>query len=245
MKFQIRCISFSLILIFFQTLHAAVDAEKIIGANDLIQVKEDASNIPFRYRSLVDAFGMLSMGCTATHIGRGIVLSAGHCFWAPPEAVENLSCADVSVAWGLRGQKTAYLVSKCEKIIMAQRSHLGDFAIIQVSPVPPVAIPPDVQRRAIIGDTLTLFSHPDAQPLFWSQLCGVERKLDPALPPNSIQHQCDTNPGSSGAAIINALSLKIVGIHDGGRVDEKGQGMNYGTFIMDSPMTQKLISLGF
>ena len=245
MKLQIRNILFLIVTLLAVGSHGSLDVEKIIGENDLIAVKEDASNIPFRYRDKIDAFGMLSMGCTATHIGKGIVVSAGHCFWAPPEAIENQSCAEVSVAWGVRGQKAAYLVSKCEKIIMAQKSHLGDFAIIQVSPVPPVFISPDLHRRAIIGDTLTIFSHPDGLPLFWSQLCGVERKLDPALPPTSIQYQCDTNPGSSGAAIIDALSLKIVGIHDGGRVDDKGQGMNYGTFIMDSPMTNKLISLGF
>ena len=245
MIYQIRFILFLVVIAIFQTLQAAVDADKIIGVNDLIAVNEDASNIPLHYRSLVDAFGMLSMGCTATHIGHGVVISAGHCFEAPPEAIENQLCADISVAWGLRGQKTAYLVSKCEKIILAQRSQRGDFAIIQVSPAPTVAIAPDLQRRAVIGDTLTLFSYPDGQPLSWSQLCGVERKPDLALPANSIQHQCDTNPGSSGAAIINALSLKIVGIHDGGRVDEYGQGMNYGTFITDSPLFEKLVSLGF
>ena len=113
-----------------------------------------------------------------------------------------------------------------------------------------------MNRRAVIGDTVTIFSHPDELPLQWSKLCGIERLSHPGLPIGSIQHRCDTNPGSSGAAIINALSLKVVGIHDGGfGADPFGDvedptspvatGINYGTFILDSPLVEALRSLGF
>lgn len=219
--------------------------DKIIGTNDLIAVNDEATNIPTRYRALVDAFGITDAGCTVTHIGHGIVLSAGHCFWAPDVPVENQSCDGTTVSWGQRGNKPAYLVSKCETLIMAQRNPLGDFAIFKVSPAPVVFISPDLKRHAQIGDTLTLFSHPEFMPLQWSQLCGFERTVDAELPPRALMHQCDTNPGSSGAAIINALSLKIVAIHDGGHADENNNGMNYGTFILSSPLGEKLRELGF
>ena len=225
--------------------HASVAPDKIIGNNDLIAVNDDATNIPARYRNLVDAFGITDAGCTVTHIGHGIVLTAGHCFWAPETPVENQSCNGTTVSWGKRGNKEAYLVSNCERLILAQRSQRGDFAIFKVSPEPSATIAPDLQRHAIIGDTLTLFSHPEFMPLQWSQLCGYERASDPELPSMALLHQCDTNPGSSGAAIIDALSLKIVAIHDGGHADANNQGMNYGTFILSSPLAEKLRELGF
>lgn len=225
--------------------HSQEIPEKIIGTNDMISVSDDAGNIPLRYRSLVDAFGITDIGCTATHIGHGIVLTAGHCFWAPAIPLINQSCKGSTVSWGLRGTKAAYLVSQCENIIMAQKSPLGDFAIFQVSPAPTAFISPDLRRHAAIGDTLTLFSHPEYMPLQWSQLCGFERTQDPELPPKFLLHQCDTNPGSSGAAMINAISLKIVAIHDGGHADENHKGMNYGTFILSSPLGDKLRELGF
>lgn len=229
---------------------------KIIGDNDLVAVNADASNIPLMYRSMVDAFGHMSMGCTATHIGNGYVLTAGHCFWADEVPLVDQSCNDLTVDWGVREGATSYLTSKCERLIVAQRSGMMDYAIFKVSPIPPVAIAPDLQRRAIIGDTLTIFSHPEELPLRWSGSCGVERLQHPGLPDGSIQHKCDTNPGSSGATIIDVMSLKIVGIHDGGyegdlELDPEhpespvSTGMNYGTFILNSPLEEALKSLGF
>jgi V8-like Glu-specific endopeptidase len=238
------------------SVQASNEIEKIIGDNDLVTVAPEASNIPLKYRSLVDAFGHMSMGCTATHIGNGYVLTAGHCFWAGPTPLADQSCSDISIEWGMRDGVKPYLNSKCERIILSQRSGSEDFAIIKVSPVPPVAIAPEMHRRAVIGDTVTIFSHPEDLPLRWSRLCGVERLEHPGIPEGTLQHKCDTNPGSSGATIINALTLKVIGIHDGGiggvyvegdadQTSPTATGMNYGTFIIDSPLHEALVSLGF
>lgn len=233
----------------------AANIEKIIGDNELLLVAPDASNIPLRFQKLVNAFGKIGMGCTATHIGHGYVLTAGHCFWAAPELQKDLDCADIAIDWGVREGATPYLTSKCEKMIAQQTSDFNDFAIMKVSPIPPVAIAPDMTRRAAIGDTLTVFSHPNELPLHWSHLCGVERVNHPELNANTIQHKCDTNPGSSGATLINVVSLKVVGIHDGGingfqtikdpELLPMNTGMNYGTFIFNSPLYDALLELGF
>lgn len=243
-------------LLTFTLAASASDTQKIIGENDLVTVNAEATNVPLKYRPLVDAFGLINMGCTATHIGNGYVLTAGHCFWAGATPILDQDCADTTIDWGVREEKTSYMRSQCEKIIIAQRDGINDFAILKVSPVPPVAIAPDMQRRAIIGDTVTIFSHPDELPLRWSRLCGVEMVQHPDLPAGSIQHKCDTNPGSSGATIINALTLKVIGIHDGGLGGNSwadpqnpdspiSTGMNYGTFIQNSPLGDTLQSLGF
>ena len=71
--------------------------EKIIGDNDLIAVDSTGSNIPERYHNLLNAFGRMSMGCTATHIGNGYVLTAGHCFYASAEPERDAECSDTTI----------------------------------------------------------------------------------------------------------------------------------------------------
>ncbi len=232
-----------LILLFAGQVFATT-IQKVILENDLVAVNASGSNVPARYKRILDAFGQTSEECTATHIGRGYVVTAGHCFWAPPKMVEHTGCSNTKIKWGLRGGKDAYLISKCQEIVAAQRSEFGDFAVLKVSPVPDTFVLPDLSRSAIIGDSLTVFSHPDKLPLHWSRHCGVERIQDEMLPLGMIHHRCDTNPGSSGATLINLVTLKVVGIHGGGYT-EAGAGMNYATFIMQSPLYEVLKRLGF
>ncbi len=228
-----------------QVVKADMDIEKIIGKNDLIAVDATASNIPAKFKPLVNAFGKLGMGCTATHIGNGYVLTAGHCFWAGETAIENQNCegAENEIQWGYREGVEPYLTSKCEKIVMAQRTEKMDYALLKVSPVPPTFVKADWSKRAKVGSKVTIFSHPEELPLRWSQLCKIQKVANSDFDQALIHHICDTNPGSSGATIIDAYALKVVGIHDGGRADGNGGGLNYGTYIFDTPLKKLLTSL--
>lgn len=254
--------------------------DKIIEENDLQLVNSEATNIPLKYKPLVSSFGAISFtnfdpdgneisedyGCTATHIGRGYVLTAGHCVEATEKLQHDLNCKYVvkdifngsmivelsGIDWGFRQGLKSYLKSKCEKIVAMMKNEDGvDFAIIKVSPYPKDFISVDMNRKAAFGDTVTVFSHPHGEPLQWSKLCGVERVQSELLSKNYLQHKCDTNFKSSGATIINAVTLKIVGIHDGGvnDFDDAGNisktGMNYGTPIISSPLFDELKKLGF
>lgn len=243
-KLTVAALSFA-VIIGSQTVKADSDIEKIIGKNDLIAVNATASNIPVKFKPLVDAFGKLGMGCTATHIGNGYVLTAGHCFWAGETAIENQDCAGAEneIQWGMREGKEPYMVSKCEKIIMAQRTDKMDYALLKVSPVPPVAVKADFSKRAKVGSKVTIFSHPEELPLRWSQMCKIQKVVDTDFDQALIHHICDTNPGSSGATIIDAYNLRVVGIHDGGRADGNGGGLNYGTYIYDTPLRKILAKL--
>jgi V8-like Glu-specific endopeptidase len=235
-----------LIGLFFVTTAFAFEPEKIIGQNDLVLVNAEATNVPVKFRSVVDAFGIMSMGCTATHIGQGYVLTAGHCFRANEIPMQNKSCTGVSIRWGHRSGRSAYMVSNCETIVAAQRNNTeNDFAIIKVSPVPRVSIEVDLRRKALSGDSITIFSHPLEEELQWSKNCTVESILDPMLPQQALHHKCDTNPGSSGATIINSVTGKIVGIHDGGRLTSPGMGMNYGTYMTSINLRRALWDLGY
>lgn len=221
------------------------DIEKIIGKNDFIVVNADASNIPAKFSKLVDAIGKLGMGCTATHIGNGYVLTAGHCFWAGEIPKENIGCPgkDNEIQWGYRQDRKPYMVSKCEKIIIAQRTNQSDYALLKVSPIPPVAVKVDLEKRVKVGEKITIFSHPNELPLHWSQLCKIQKVRNSIFDQDLIHHICDTNPGSSGAALIHAYTLRVVGIHDGGVADQSGGGLNYGTYIYDHPLRRILLKL--
>ncbi len=255
--------------------------EKVFGENDLVVVDKDVTSIPFRYKKIVNAFGGIMFnekdddgqvvdkyyGCTGTHIGRGYVITAGHCVGATEKVTSHKNCKFIStdpfqssnafiatIDFGYRDQIVPFMKSECQEIVAAMEdSETGfDFAILKVSPYPEEFILPDTTRRSIYGDTVTIFSHPNGEVLQWSKTCGVERVLHPEIPQQFIQHLCDTKPGSSGAAIINALSLKIVGIHDGGLNDISNAtgmplrtGMNYGTYILNSPLYEELKKLGF
>lgn len=228
-------------------IQANENIEKIIGRNDLIAVEADAGNIPYRYQKLVDAFGIINMGCTATHIGHGYVLTAGHCFDAPTTVARDQSCADISVRWGVREDQQAYLESKCERVVAAQLTDNSDFAIFKVSPIPAASVDVDIRRPIRKGYKVTIFSHPEELPLRWSQYCVVERKLDSTFSSDMLQHKCDTNPGSSGATIIDAFTNKVVGIHDGGYLSDYrfNRGMNYGTYLTNPDIVSVLHELGF
>jgi V8-like Glu-specific endopeptidase len=214
------------------------DQAKVIGTSDFVVVTQDGANIPAKYRALPDAFGIVSMGCTGTHIGNGVVLTAGHCFNAPSTRKNNFSCAGITVKWGVRADSPAYLTSKCTNVYAAQQSHDIDYSIFQVDVAPPVAVDVDLDARPAFDTTITIFSHPHLRPLEWSQTCQVKPSTNGGWGANQFSHQCDTDPGSSGATVLDDDTLKIVGIHDGGIAP-----WNYATFLADTPLAEVLASI--
>lgn len=236
----------SLVLLCGLNSFAADGNWKIIGDDNLVTVNADASNIPPQYKSIINAFGFMSVGCTATHLGKGIVITAGHCFFALNQLVKNADCDDVTIDWGLRDGAQPYMKSKCMKILYMQNDASEvDFAILRVSPVPKAKVELDLSRPAQPGDIVTVFSHPDNLPLRWSQSCQILAQPDSQLPSLSLKHNCDTNGGSSGATILNAQTLKIVALHNGGRLDgNTTNGLNYGTQITNKTVVEALHRAG-
>ena len=100
-----RLIFLLFILLLLQiSVFATEEAAKVIGRNNLVSVNSDGSNIPMKYRHLLSSFSSIefteiysngdtnpSVGCTGTHIGRGYVLTAGHCFLSEDSMIENRS----------------------------------------------------------------------------------------------------------------------------------------------------------
>lgn len=178
--------------------------------NILIPVNAEHANDP-RMR----AIGLLKLGCTVTHVGNGIAITAGHCFARDNfEGMrEKLPCdgPKSSIRWGLTYGSEGYMTSKCTEVIATEYNEERDYAIFRVSPIPSSYI--EVSHNTLsLEDAITIYSHPHKRPLEWSQWCKVEGFLDSSLG-NEFYYSCNTEPGSSGAAILDK-DFKIVGIHD-------------------------------
>lgn len=210
-----------------------VSSGKIIGENDLTVVLNNGANIPKKYGPLVNAFGRMSMGCTATHIGGGVVVTAGHCFNAPSTRKDNVPCANVKVEWGLRKDSASYLTSQCKIILSEQTNRDKDWAIFTVEPAPPAEVAVDFAARPSVDTNLTIFGHPRRRPLEWSKTCKLKSASAGGWGAGQFSHQCDTEPGNSGSTILNDDNLKVVGIHDGGNTS-----WNYGTYLSDTPLAE-------
>ncbi len=196
----------------------------VVGENDLRVVTADGGNVPEEYRPMLDAVGLMSSGCTATHIGNGLVLSAGHCYTPSPRASRD-SCSGVVVWWGHRDGKGDSWASKCKRIIKREYNGTQDFILFKVDRGPAASVSVSRASRVLLGAKVTIFSHPRGRPLEWSGFCKVDDWADSSKGLNQFNHQCDTEAGSSGAAIIDTDTLQLVGIHNGG-----GDGWNYATF---------------
>jgi V8-like Glu-specific endopeptidase len=208
---------------------------QIMGANDLVVVKEDGANIPAKYRPLVDAFGQLSMGCTATHVGDGLVVSAGHCFNKTKTGRrDGVPCTEHSVKWGLRVDKAPYLTSRCTSIVAEEWSDKRDYAFLRVTPIPPVKVDLKSGKRPAFETKITIFGHPQKRPLEWSQTCRLKNRSIGGFA-FGFAHRCDTEPGNSGSTILDDASLEVIGVHDGGST-----AANYATYLVDTPIDEVL-----
>ena len=204
----------------------------IIGDNDLVPVNRDGGNVPARYRASLDGFGRLLVGgaaCSATHVGGGIAISAGHCFNAPNQRVDDRPCPNTKVEWGYRGGAIT-LVSNCTRILAMRVGGNQDYAIFRVSPVPSVTLDVKLDSPPTNGLPLTIFSHPQAKPLNWSRTCSVMSSGG-----TEISYQCDTQGGSSGASVLRDDTLQVVGIHWGG-----GGNSNVATKLTSTPLGEFL-----
>jgi hypothetical protein len=231
-RFSLPCLSMALVSAACGGAHDVTSAEEpvILGRNDLVQVEVDGSNVPERFRRLLPAFGrIMPMGCTATYIGDGLAVTAGHCFRAAPARETGVRCTtvkgqDVTIEWGYRGLEDAApeSVSECSIVQLEFTATGADYALLRVSKAPPVALNVSA-TKPLEGERLTIFSHPARRPLEWSKVCsrGVVRSEA------TFKHSCDTEGGSSGAAVLNADTLEIVGIHNGGYAGD----YNYATYV--------------
>lgn len=191
------------------------DAKIVIGDNQLqYYVADDQFS---------QSIGHMALGCTATHIGQGYVITAGHC-------VSSSTCSSSSynVRWGFTfDNRAGNSVSRCESVVARRYDGQLDYAILKYSNPPAAFIPVNRVNRPTSGDRITILSHPSSQPLSWSGWCNHLGNSGAS----KFLYECDTMPGSSGAAILNA-NLEVIGIHNFGA---RGIQKNGGTYLQDIP----------
>jgi V8-like Glu-specific endopeptidase len=169
--------------------------------------------LPQHLRGLVDAIGLTSNGCTATHVGDGVVLSAGHCVSSQQE------CAQTTIHWGYLAGRDPSVVSRCTLVLTSDRGLGSDYAVFEVDRIPKAAITPgtlgQVGER---GHPVTMLGYPSGAPLHWSA-CSVQNP--PELPGGISRsqasallfHRCASRRGSSGSPLIDPQTQRLVGIH--------------------------------
>lgn len=204
----------------------------ILGTNDLIQVNKKGTNIDEKYRPLLDAFARTEIEgkvCTATHIGNGLVLSAGHCFDAGTEREDWTSCDGQTTTFSFRVGNIAP-ITYCKQIITKQKGNGYDYALYRINRTPSAAIPVHRGPSPALNTKLTMFGHPGGRPLEWSNTCDLLFKGSPTW-----HHDCDSEGGSSGSAMLLDDSLEVVGIHWGGSVT-----YNVANALQNSPIYEHL-----
>jgi hypothetical protein len=213
----------------------------IIGENNLTEVDARGSVLPPKLRPLINAFGMLDIGCTVTHIGNHIAITAGHCVPKSVKVGAEAPCwPNATIQWGYRIGVRNMPFSHCVRVLAAEFDLFKkDYAILRVDNAPKekIEVEPNIQPK--LGAGITMFGHPNKRTLEWSKYCVV------GAPPKDYQsgeyfgHQCDSEPGNSGSVIIDVKTLRVVGIHNGGEFPT-----NYATFTTNSSFSQELLALG-
>lgn len=199
----------------------------IFGNNDLTAVDEAWLNLNPRYRKIVDAVGyFLPSACTASYVGGGLAVTAGHCVGAGASVIRNRPC-NSNIQWGRRVGIAPYLVSQCRRILAAKNLEPYDYAILEIWPLPHAEI------RAVhnagsgtrVTAPATMFGHPAYRNLEWSGTCHV--------PPygSGFAHRCDSEGGSSGSLMLENSTLNAIGIHYG-----HSFGSNSGIFLGHTPL---------
>ena len=160
--------------------------------------------------------------CTGTLITKDLFLTAQHC---------AAKCEDINVTFGFLKEGRSEKFSCKEIIETGDSSYENDYLIIKLSGSPGVSWGwYDVSEKPVPPNSpLLMIHHPQATPMKVSQKnCVLLEEKD-----NFLMHRCDTQPGSSGSAILlpnyeNPTETRVVGVHTLGGCDDTASTSNSG-----------------
>lgn len=185
--------------------------QAILGEDSLKAIGPDS---PFRNLPL-QAIGRMQGGCTAFHLGQGLVATAGHCLPAPTAEVADMPCNAATISWH-EGVES----SRCLRYLAYRFDSEADYALIEVYPAPAAQL--ELSETAWAQpDEAVVLGFPIDRELSASALCHVGQG-DAAL----FTHDCDTLPGNSGSPVIDPSSGRVLGVHNG-----ESEVANYGTLL--------------
>lgn len=190
------------------------------GQPTFITPKNEAPSIKYdKFTNMMPTVGRLRSRdgetCTATHLGKGWFISAGHCFRMTPQEKYSKrieDCRDYSVTLTLGKEPATYICKYVPAI--EDTTHLQrDYAIFNVfdTGAPSIDSVPAarISRSPAAAKTKRfIMASAYGQPteLMWlSGLCSCKH------PPNDevVSHDCDSDKGASGSLIFDIDDYKI------------------------------------
>ncbi len=224
---------------------AKTDEKLIVDDNSLVAVRTIPKlNISEKMAKSLDAIGFLTSGCTVSHVGQGIVITAGHCFNAG-RSRHSGPCAE-EIAWGYRIDAKPYLKSRCTRVLAMEKNEERDYAIFEVDKIPRASVPVDFSASFKFGTMVRTLGHSNSSYLQASSYCSLEERGD--FGPNFAKYgdlyffyKCDTLPGSSGGPVFRFSDGKVIGIHMGGlrgTPKNANEVWNIGTFLTETPIAE-------
>ncbi|MBI1861974.1 MAG: trypsin-like peptidase domain-containing protein [Deltaproteobacteria bacterium] len=195
----------------------------VCGPNDMVEIQSQNDQIKRMARpiGLLRGPGFL---CTGTLVGKDLFLTAHHC---------EADCASLSVRFNYLHDRNE--IFTCKEIIDKGNDDFNqDYLLLRLEGMPGVEWGwYDLSDRPLTaGQQLMIIHHPEGSPQKLSlKNCSFKSETDGLL-----NHNCDTNPGTSGSAIIvpdfaKPENSRIVGIHTLGGCNEKETSFNAGPAI--------------
>lgn len=200
------------------------DTKYIFGENDLKKVMMSQGGH-------IEAIGLMSKGCTVSHIGNGIVVTAGHCIKINFIESSTSPCGqNTEVTWGYTDDnKENNLKSRCVELIEYEYTgNAGpiDYAILRYDPFPDKSL--TVKKGfPVEGEAINIYSHPEKRTLEESGWCEITGTMLTAR--SKFTYFCDTERGSSGAPIFDK-DMAILGVHNG---RDKDRTYNHATPLFE------------
>lgn len=200
--------------------------QSIIDQDSLIEID---ANTPLPHRDLKKEFpaiGRMTGGCTAFHLGDGLVATAGHCLQDLAENPLEVSCHSMDITWGVLAGESQQDRSRCLKVLEYKYDQEADYALIQVDPIPATAVVLERDPRAMkLTAQAMVLGYPKGRSLSLSGTCEAIMASDPDS--QMFRHRCDTLPGNSGSPVLDARTLEVIGVHNG----DADQSENYGSYL--------------
>lgn len=200
-------------------------SRSLCGTNDMVPMV-DANSLLKEMGSPIGIYEGKVNGstgyCTGTLITKDLFLTAKHC---------AAKCEDIKITFGYLEEQREESFNCKELIEEGGEDYDSDYFIIRLEGNPGVKWGwYDVSSKAVpAGSELLMIHHPKATPMKVSQK-NCKLKMEEG---NFLTHRCDTEPGSSGAAILlpnyeNPELTRIVGVHTLGGCDSDEESTNSG-----------------